>query len=176
MHSLLLFYIAAMPAARILFTTCPKTSLSSCYILPQHIFRVFKIILKEMVKMITKFKSIRKKSKVLIAGHGLMQYYPLLSPCSHSVAQAKERKFTIFTQTIMQLVYLINQIINLFAKNASCLHPLSHLSPPAPPTSIKGGGDSWHFRLIATSNGYFNLTDIGLLIIILRVAVIDLCF
>ena len=58
-----------------------------------------------MVKMITKFKSIRKKSKVLNAGHGLMQYYPLLSPCSHSVAQAKERKFTIFTQTIMQLVY-----------------------------------------------------------------------
>ena len=56
--------------------------------------------------MITKFKSIRKKSKVLNAGHGLMQYYPLLSPCSHSVAQAKERKFTIFTQTIMQLVYL----------------------------------------------------------------------
>ena len=55
--------------------------------------------------MITKFKSIRKKSKVLNAGHGLMQYYPLLSPCSHSVAQAKERKFTIFTQTIMQLVY-----------------------------------------------------------------------
>ena len=71
---------------------------------------------------------------------------------------------------------MINQIINLFAKNASRLHPLSHLSPPAPPTSIKGGGDSWHFRLIATSNGYFNLTDIGLLIIILRVAVIDLCF
>ena len=58
--------------------------------------------------MITKFKSIRKKSKVLNAGHGLMQYYPLLSPCSHSVAQAKERKFTIFTQTIMQLVYPLN--------------------------------------------------------------------
>ena len=58
-----------------------------------------------MVKMITKFKSIRKKSEVLNAGHGQMQYYPLLSPCSHSVAQAKERKFTIFTQTIMQLVY-----------------------------------------------------------------------
>ena len=58
-----------------------------------------------MVKMITKFKSIRKKSEILNAGHGLMQYYPLLSPCSHSVEQAKERKFTIFTQTIMQLVY-----------------------------------------------------------------------
>ena len=55
--------------------------------------------------MITKFKSIRKKSEILNAGHGLMQYYPLLSPCSHSVEQAKERKFTIFTQTIMQLVY-----------------------------------------------------------------------
>ena len=96
MHSLLLFYIAAMPAARILFTTRPKTNLSSCYILPQHIFRVFKIILKEMVKMITKFKFIRKKSEILNAGHGLMQYYPLLSPCSHSVEQAKERKFTIF--------------------------------------------------------------------------------
>ena len=41
---------------------------------------------------------------------------------------------------------------------------------------LKGGGDSWHFRLIATCNGYFNLTDIGLLIIILEVAVIDLCF
>ena len=58
-----------------------------------------------MVKMITKFKFIRKKSEILNAGHGLMQYYPLLSPCSHSVEQAKERKFTIFTQTIMQLVY-----------------------------------------------------------------------
>ena len=34
-------------------------------------------ILKEMVKMITKFKSIRKKSEMLNAGHGLMQYYPL---------------------------------------------------------------------------------------------------
>ena len=34
-----------------------------------------------------------------------MQYYPLLSPCSNSVEQAKGRKFTIFTQTIMQLVY-----------------------------------------------------------------------
>ena len=34
-------------------------------------------ILKEMVKMITKFKSIRKKSEILNAGHGLMQYYPL---------------------------------------------------------------------------------------------------
>ena len=55
--------------------------------------------------MITKFKFIRKKSEILNAGHGLMQYYPLLSPCSHSVEQAKERKFTIFTQTIMQLVY-----------------------------------------------------------------------
>ena len=49
-----------------------------------------------MVKMITKFKFIRKKSEILNAGHGLMQYYPLLSPCSHSVEQAKERKFTIF--------------------------------------------------------------------------------
>ena len=94
-----------MPAARFLFTTWPKKSLSSCYILPQYIFRVFKIILKEMVKMITKFKFIRKKSEILNAGHGLMQYYSLLSPCSHSVEQAKERKFTIFTQTIMQLVY-----------------------------------------------------------------------
>ena len=65
-----------------------------------------------MVKMITKFKSIRKKSEVLNAGHGQMQYYPLLSPCSHSVAQAKERKFTIFTQTIMQLVYPPPQILH----------------------------------------------------------------
>ena len=58
--------------------------------------------------MITKFKFIRKKSEILNTGHGLMQYYPLLSPCSHSVEQAKERKFTIFTQTIMQLVYPLN--------------------------------------------------------------------
>ena len=34
-----------------------------------------------------------------------MQYYPLLSPCSNSVEQAKGRKFTIFTQTIIKLVY-----------------------------------------------------------------------
>ena len=53
-----------------------------------------------MVKMITKFKSIRKKSDILNAGHGLMQCSPLLSPCTHSGAQAKERKFTIFTQAI----------------------------------------------------------------------------
>ena len=33
-----------------------------------------------MVKMITKFKFIRKKSEILNVGHGLMQYYPLLSP------------------------------------------------------------------------------------------------
>ena len=56
-----------------------------------------------MVNMITKFKSIKKKSEILNAGYGLMQYYPLLSPCSHSGAQAKETNFTI-TQTIMQLV------------------------------------------------------------------------
>ena len=58
-----------------------------------------------MVKMITKFKSIRKKSDILNAGHGLMQCSPLLSPCTHSGAQAKERKFTIFTQAIMQFVH-----------------------------------------------------------------------
>ena len=46
-----------------------------------------------MIKMITKFKSIRKKSKILNAGYGLMQYYPLLSPDSHSGAQAKETNF-----------------------------------------------------------------------------------
>ena len=34
-----------------------------------------------------------------------MQQYLLLSPCTHSGAQTKERKFTFFTQTIMQLVY-----------------------------------------------------------------------
>ena len=95
-YSLLLSYIVAMPAARILFTIWPKKSLRSCYILPQHIFR-FK---KKMVKMITKFKSIRKKSDILNAGHGLKQCSPLRSPCTHSGAQAKERKFTIFTQAI----------------------------------------------------------------------------
>ena len=38
-------------------------------------------------------------------GMDLCNITPYCSPCSHSVAQAKERKFTIFTQTIMQLVY-----------------------------------------------------------------------
>ena len=41
-------------------------------------------------------------------GMDLCNITPYCSPCSHSVAQAKERKFTIFTQTIMQLVYPLN--------------------------------------------------------------------
>ena len=41
-------------------------------------------ILKEMVNVITKIQvHIRKKSEIPNAGYGLMQYYPLLSPCSH---------------------------------------------------------------------------------------------
>ena len=79
-----------------------------------------------MVTMITKFKFIRKKSEILNAGHGLMQYYPLLSPCSHSVEQAKERKFTIFTQTTMQLVYppnLHNHYLEYFSWDDCNIYP-----------------------------------------------------
>ena len=49
--------------------------------------------LKEMVKMMTKFKSIRKKPEILKLRYNLQDI--------HSDAQARERKFTIFIQTIM---------------------------------------------------------------------------
>ena len=104
-HFLLLSYMVDIPAARILFTTWPKKE-PEPYVTYYHDICFGYSILKEMVNMITKFKSIKKKSEILNAGYGLMQYYPLLSPCSHSGAQAKERNFTIFTQTIMKLVYL----------------------------------------------------------------------
>ena len=70
-HSLLLSYKVAIPAARIFFTTRPKKE-------PELMLHTIGYqILKEMVKMIPKFKSIRKKCEILNARHGLMQYYPL---------------------------------------------------------------------------------------------------
>ena len=59
-HSPLLSYMIAMPAARFLFTTCPKIE-------PELMLDTIMTylegypLLKEMVKMMTKFKSIRKK-------------------------------------------------------------------------------------------------------------------